>query len=844
MKERLRSVEDRAYRVVNAGLLVCMALFGAERFLGMGSIGWRHLLVALAVLALLAGLNFMEARGRILCLAGALILACMGLAAAGPEEGLSFLRSFFPWFLGGGAAEERWRLGFCLLQTGIVAALCYLLEILAEKAPFLKAALGGLVFAALVLALAFRWEMNQLGVAFSACYLVLVCGERIQSRWRKVRMAGFKSSHMLWLMPFFVLYLWLMAVMPAPEEPYDWLWAKNIYGRVRESVLSLTRNIKWGSKEGFGMAFSGFSGDGALGGDLQREAKAVMTVRTESGGAQYLYLTGKIYDTFDGRGWSSRRQGLSEEAFWDTAQTLYAAKCYNREYWRDYLGERRLEIRYEDFQTGYVFAPLKLWALEAPGEYAAGEHALEERSSFGWEGGELRWEKKMGYGTEYGLRYFQMNLGQEAFYRFLEEAEGRRRGEAVRNPQREGGTEAEAKEARKEDAPGSEILAEAVLEEAVLAEVKKECRGKNGTVFSLEGLEEYRQEIYRDYLGEIRLSEEAEAYLEKILGNAVTGLEKLQAIERELSSFSYTLTPGELPDRVEDAGDFLDYFLLESRQGYCTYFATAFALLARTQGIPVRYVQGYCVPLEESGETAVYSYMAHAWPEAYLEGAGWIPFEPTPGYGERRRYAWEPEQPEDAGAVPSGDEAAEEDRSFGAGSREEPFEAEEEGGDPEQEEQEQGQEEMDKGGAGEFWKLFGIGLPVILTGCLMLLLLENGLDRYRYRKKSPEERLRMAVFRNLEILSWLGIPQRDQETLQELRERAQDAFRLAGAPDIGGELRFIEDYESVLYGGEEAGEEQLQEAMKAREGLLGRLKETRRWAYLYCRIRLYLRRYG
>ena len=37
-------------------------------------------------------------------------------------------------------------------------------------------------------------------------------------------------------------------------------------------------------------------------------------------------------------------------------------------------------------------------------------------------------------------------------------------------------------------------------------------------------------------------------------------------------------------------------------------------------------VQGFCVPVQE-GETAVFSNMAHAWPEAYLEGVGWVPFE-------------------------------------------------------------------------------------------------------------------------------------------------------------------------------------------------------------------------
>ena len=32
--------------------------------------------------------------------------------------------------------------------------------------------------------------------------------------------------------------------------------------------------------------------------------------------------------------------------------------------------------------------------------------------------------------------------------------------------------------------------------------------------------------------------------------------------------------------------------------------------------------------------------MAHSWPEVYIDGVGWIPFEPTPGYGRMRYVSW------------------------------------------------------------------------------------------------------------------------------------------------------------------------------------------------------------
>ncbi|MDO4739141.1 MAG: transglutaminase domain-containing protein [Eubacteriales bacterium] len=77
-------------------------------------------------------------------------------------------------------------------------------------------------------------------------------------------------------------------------------------------------------------------------------------------------------------------------------------------------------------------------------------------------------------------------------------------------------------------------------------------------------------------------------------------------------------------------GDFVSHFLLDSKQGYCTYFASAMAVMARMAGLPARYVEGYA--FDPDGETTIVTGEdAHAWVEVYFRGAGWISFDPTPG---------------------------------------------------------------------------------------------------------------------------------------------------------------------------------------------------------------------
>ncbi|OPC83290.1 hypothetical protein B4N89_22210 [Embleya scabrispora] len=92
---------------------------------------------------------------------------------------------------------------------------------------------------------------------------------------------------------------------------------------------------------------------------------------------------------------------------------------------------------------------------------------------------------------------------------------------------------------------------------------------------------------------------------------------------------------------------------LEQKVGYCEQFSSAMAVMARTLGIPARIAVGF-IPGTQQADMSykVSSHDAHAWPELYFSGAGWIRFEPTPSRGNSPSYAQQDVAPVAPSATP------------------------------------------------------------------------------------------------------------------------------------------------------------------------------------------------
>ena len=113
----------------------------------------------------------------------------------------------------------------------------------------------------------------------------------------------------------------------------------------------------------------------------------------------------------------------------------------------------------------------------------------------------------------------------------------------------------------------------------------------------------------------------------EVTAGAETPYDKALAIESYLRGFTYNdQIPAPPPGQ-----NAVDYFLFDVKQGYCDYYASSFAMMARTLGIPARVSAGYSQGelLEEAEVYRVREYNAHSWPEVFFPDYGWVEFEPT-----------------------------------------------------------------------------------------------------------------------------------------------------------------------------------------------------------------------
>ena len=577
--------------------------------------------------------------------------------------------------------------------------------------------------AACIVAVVWKYQPDKATVTGVLALVLIVLVEEIQYSWEK---SGYTdhTGHLVYVAPFLMCAIILVSLVPAPDEAYDWAFVREIYRAAYETVQEISAKLDIKGAYDPAGTMIGFSGRGTIHDEVSGGSGDMLTLYDIPPGMSCVKLSGRTFDTFDGYEWTDSDTSEAPDVMLDTLSLLASVNDHSDEP-QDYVRRSSIRIRYSGIYTSYVFLPLK--ALSG-NKYTSG-FGMRNLS------GDLLWPEVQSYKTEYTVQFYRLNTGNELFDEYL----------------------------RSSKMPSEENFD---MEAHMFAAAGE-------TPYDYKDLTEHVERIKSIYAQPVTLSDDMTDLMERVYDGAENDADKMSRLEAYLRTISYSDNPGPLPENMPDAGAFLDHFVLDTRAGYCSHFATAFVLLARAEGLPARYVQGYIVDTSHGSPIRVDSSMAHAWPEVYYEGAGWISYEPTPIYNVSSYWRSNEEiramYDEAAGVYPTGEDDEEE------ATADEP-------------------DEEEDTGISIPW--YAIVIPVAsgIVFTMLFIIAGNLIVTARFKHKDDEARMRILCRQNMNLLKLLECEMESGETLLEYRERLLE--------ELGEEpLAFLPYYSEYLYRG-------------------------------------------
>lgn len=461
---------------------------------------------------------------------------------------------------------------------------------------------------------------------------------------KKNRSKAVDASMFVYFVPVAVAVILLAVSAPVNEKPIEWPWLDD---KIYNFWWDMKKKLTIDRYDNFSLANTGFGDPYRLGGPVYPDDTPILFVKAPT----RVYLRGAVYDTYTGTGWEKTEKSKElylEDRIYDHRELSYGWKATSMvfgfltaEEYDQYLLNQEVSSVINDFSTEEFVEFLQMQSKPRvlaklfPEEKLSVEHLqVRTKSLFtplkmfvpitgiptniytlneGVEGIFLS-DKRLRGGTYYDINYLQpaygmreienhFNLSRPDLYaefndyleRFIEEHEDH------------------------DNQGGFSQQLYYVLD-----------------IYKL--LERYSEEVYSLYTGiPDGVPERVIELANEITSSYTTAYAKVKSLANYLrENYHYTLNPSYPPsDR-----DFVDYFLFEGKEGYCSYFASALCVMTRAIGIPSRYVEGFLLP-EKSGRDNSYlvtNQNAHAWVEVYLEGVGWVTFEPTPPMANAMNY--------------------------------------------------------------------------------------------------------------------------------------------------------------------------------------------------------------
>ncbi len=431
-----------------------------------------------------------------------------------------------------------------------------------------------------------------------------------------------------WSLPVCILIILLAFSIQASDKPIEWKWLDQ---KVISAYNYFKKNFDYETFDYFSLSASSGFGDRSnlLGGRVKLDKTNVLSVTTRS----RVYLKGVSKDYYTGNRWINSVDELtpigSDYTFmyndYDEMVNCMELLSESDQFIEDYFEVNPVKVSYLNIKTKSLFLPQKANKfVPSEGNFSGfinntGDYSSSQRHTKGF---------------SYTVNMYSPKIGTDEFAEVMRKSKKNLYSEYLLR--QEFSDYYEAASIVDSDQinilnvePNDDETDTYTSDKTIL--VKVVDREKLEVIQKLTKLKEKSSQIYDTYL---QLPEDLPQRVHDLSASLVASSEnnydKAKAIEQYLASnFPYNLDVRSTPRNR----DFVDYFLFDQKEGYCSYYASAMTILARCAGLPARYVEGYMLPpdpVKDKNDTFVVTNMqAHAWVEIYFEGYGWLPFEPT-----------------------------------------------------------------------------------------------------------------------------------------------------------------------------------------------------------------------
>ena len=533
---------------------------------------------------------------------------------------------------------------------------------------------------------------------------------------------------------------------PRSPDPFDWSFAvkagQKALARIDYLFEDVSYRFPWTPGDSQSASYSGM---GLFANPNGNENRVQLKVSRKSTAGR-TYFAGVHYAVPGNRGWTERTDELlpGEDLINFAAALARAGQSGEDASVFTAPGHARIEYRY--LHTRDVILPEYTFAVSL-----ADPSLIESSPDI------FRFKKTQGKGTYYDASWIDVDTGSDSFDRMIRLCE-----------------------ANAGKIPSYEEL-RSILNDLPDVKVSQILSGTDYSSWAARNLEG-PSPIYLDTDG---TTERMRTLSEAITASCSSDYEKCLAIESFLRQFRYN-TKADYSKKK----NITDAFLFDVQEGWCTQYASAMVLLLRLAGVPARYTEGFLCRYErrEEGFYLVAGSSAHAWPEAWIPGYGWMRFEPTAGYYTRQEVSWAQEnteaEPESGGPSDDGDSSGSANGNSGIIPP------------PESDERLSSEDPSASREKNVFLRIVltaSAGCPLYLA---VLLLLFRLVRRIRYKRASLRDRIRMQledIFYLIQKLSpgeWKNAPlQAYPDALPEGRAKTELT-------------RLIEDWYRVRYRGD------------------------------------------